>query len=90
MNFDTLRTIPPTMEAEPPFVSVSIPSIHPNPVFKPHYWVSSQEAATLPPLAFHNTGDHGNGTYEYCYEPLMPMNDGDWGDMTRGSPIACS
>jgi hypothetical protein len=85
MNFGTLRTIPPTIETKPPFVSVSIPSMHPKPVFRPHRWVSSHEAATVPSLAFHNMGDHENGTYQYRHEPLMPMNEADWGNMTRGS-----
>lgn len=85
MNFGTLRAIPQTNETEPPLVSVSIPSIHPKPVFRPHRWVSSQEAATAPPLAFHNVGDYGNGTYQYCNKPIMPMNEADWGNMTRGS-----
>ena len=85
MNFGTLRTIPQTTETEPPFVSVSIPSTHPKPVFRPHRWVSSQEAATVPPLAFHNMGDCVNGTYQYRSEPITPMSEADWGNMARGS-----
>jgi hypothetical protein len=85
VNFGPLRTIPPTVETELPFVSVSIPSIHPDPIFKPHYWVSSHDAASAPPMAFHKIGGYENGVFQYRFESLMPMNEADWREMARES-----